>query len=104
MRGFKITTAVTLLMALAFTLIAVFAAKRAPTSGDDDFVHGVLSISAVTSLVMLGAGIATMAGEFRHGTCMPTFLISPRRSQMIVAKVITITGVGAALGAISFGL
>ena len=53
---------------------------------------------------MLGVGIATMAGEFRHGTCVPTFLITPRRREVVVAKLITVTGLGAIVGAISFGL
>ena len=45
-----------------------------------------------------------MAGEFRHGTSVPTFLISPRRRDVVVAKLVTITGLGAVVGAISFGL
>ena len=80
-RWFKITMGITLVMAPAFTLLAVFAAKRAPDLGDEEFIHGVLSISAVSSLVMLGVGIATMAGEFRHGTSVPTFLITPRTTR-----------------------
>ena len=103
-RWFKITMAITIMMAPVFTLIAVFAAKRAADVGDEEFVHGVLSISAVSSLVLLGVGIASMAGEFRHGTSVPTFLISPRRRDVVVAKLVTITGLGAAVGAISFGL
>ena len=103
-RWFKITMAITIMMAPVFTLLAVFAAKRAPDVGDDEFVHGVLSISAVSSLVLLGVGIATMAGEFRHGTSVPTFLISPRRRDIVVAKLVTITGLGAVVGATSFGL
>ncbi len=103
-RWFKITMAITIMMAPVFTLIAVFAAKRAPDVGDKEFVHGVLSISAVSSLVLLGLGIATIAGEFRHGTSVPTFLISPRRRDIVVAKLVTITGLGAVVGATSFGL
>jgi ABC-type transport system involved in multi-copper enzyme maturation permease subunit len=103
-RWFKITMAITVMMAPAFTLLGVFADTRAPGVGDDEFVHGVLSVSVVSSLVLLGVGIAAMAGEFRHGTSVPTFLISPRRRDVVVAKLVTITGLGAVVGATSFGL
>ena len=103
-RWFKITMATTIVMAPALTLLGVFANKRAPDVGDQEFVHGVLTVSVLSSLVLLGVGIATMAGEFRHGTSVPTFLISPRRRDIVVAKLVTITGLGAAVGTISFGL
>ncbi len=96
--------AITVLMAPAFTLLAVFAAKRDAGVDDREFVHGVLSISAVSSLVLLGVGIASMAGEFRHGTSVPTFLITPHRRDVVIAKLVTITGLGAVVGAVSFGL
>jgi ABC-type transport system involved in multi-copper enzyme maturation permease subunit len=103
-RWFKITMAVTLMMAPTFTLIAVFVAKREAGVGDREFVHGVLSISAVSSLVLLAVGIAAIAGEFRHGTSVPTFLITPHRRDIVAAKLVTITGLGAVVGATSFGL
>ncbi|MCU1361451.1 MAG: hypothetical protein JWN99_2740 [Ilumatobacteraceae bacterium] len=104
MRWFTIIVVFTIVMAPVFTLLGAFVAKRGPDVGDDEFVHGVLSVSALSSLVLLGMGIASMAGEFRHGTSVPTFLISPRRRDVVVAKLITITGLGAAVGAVSFGL
>jgi ABC-2 type transport system permease protein len=103
-RWFKAAIATTVVMAPVFTLLAVFVAKRDAGVGDREFVHGVLSISAVSSLMLLGVGIASMAGEFRHGTSVPTFLITPRRRDVVVAKLVTITGLGAAVGAVSFGL
>jgi hypothetical protein len=45
-----------------------------------------------------------LAGEFRHGSSVPTFLISPRRRDVVMAKLVTITGLGAVVGATSFGL
>ena len=103
-RWFKITMAFTIVMAPAFTLLGIFADTRTPDVSDAEFVHGVLSVSALSSLVLLGVGIAVMAGEFRHGTSVPTFLISPRRRDVVMAKLVTITGLGAVVGAISFGL
>ena len=54
--------------------------------------------------MLLGVGIASMAGEFRHGTSVPTFLITPRRRDVVVAKLVAVTGLGAVAGALSFGL
>ena len=106
MRWVKIALAALIVMAPAFTLLGVFVATRDAGVDDRDFVRGVLSISAVSSLMFLGVGIASMAGEFRHGTSVPTFLITPRRRDVLIAKLVTttVTGLGAAAGAISFGL
>jgi hypothetical protein len=45
-----------------------------------------------------------MAGEYRHGTVLPTFLVTPRRGQVVVAKLLTVAVTGAVLSAVAFGL
>ncbi len=54
-RWFKITMAITIMMAPAFTLLGVFTATQAQV-GDDEFVHGVLKVSVVSSLVHARSG------------------------------------------------
>ncbi|GAA2540880.1 ABC transporter permease [Microbacterium mitrae] len=46
-------------------------------------------------------GVLLVTGEFRHGTLIPTFLATPRRGTVLLAKLITSAVLGAALGVIS---
>jgi ABC-2 type transport system permease protein len=45
-------------------------------------------------------GAMSVTGEFRHGTIRPTFLVSPRRTPVILAKVLAATAAGLLLGVI----
>ncbi|CAD5989510.1 ABC transporter permease [Agreia sp. COWG] len=49
--------------------------------------------------VLLGALATT--GEFRHQTLTPTFLATPRRGRVLVAKLIALTGAGALYGIVA---
>jgi ABC-2 type transport system permease protein len=76
----------------------------APELGSVDNVNKVLSVAALSTMVALAMGIICIAGEYRHRTIMGTFLATPRRGQVLVAKLVTIAVFGAALGAVVFGL
>ena len=67
--------------------------------GTPDNIHHVLSSSALTSMVMLAIGIAMAANEYRHNTSIPTFLVTPRRRDVVVAKLVTAAMLGAVFGA-----
>lgn len=48
-------------------------------------------LPAAASFALLFAilfGILVMTGEFRHGTATPTFLVTPRREQVLAAKTL----------------
>ena len=46
-------------------------------------------------------GAMSMTTEFRHGTIRPTFLVTPRRPRVVVAKVLAGILYGAALGLVA---
>ena len=100
---FKVTLAVAAILGPVSAVAIALTWKGDVPLGSSDGIHRVLGSAALTSMVMLGVGIAAMAGEYRHNTSIPTFLITPRRRDVIVAKLITITGVGAIVGGLIVG-
>ena len=69
-----------------------------------DHVNHALSVSALTSMVMLSIGVIMVASEYRTRTIVSTFLATPQRARVLVAKLATVLGLGAVLGAVAFGL
>jgi ABC-type transport system involved in multi-copper enzyme maturation permease subunit len=69
-----------------------------PTEGARQAALHLTSTGAVLVMVL---GIIISAGEYRTETATDTFLTTPRRSRVVVAKLVTGAVVGAALGALS---
>jgi ABC-2 type transport system permease protein len=111
---FKLRTTPAAWVALALTLglgitsvisnILVPVPAGGPAFGSVDHVNHGLSVSALTSMVMLTIGILVMASEYRHRTIMQTYLGEPRRDRVLIAKLTTVGGLGALLGAVVFGI
>ena len=76
---FKVTLAVAAILGPVSAVAIALTWKGDVPLGSSDGIHRVLGSAALTSMVMLGVGIAAMAGEYRHNTSIPTFLITPRR-------------------------
>ena len=95
---------VTLGLAVASVISNILVPSNGPAFGSEDHVNHALSVSALTSMVMLTIGILVMAGEYRHRTIMQTYLGEPRRSLVLIAKLATVGGLGALLGAVIFGI
>ena len=75
-----------------------------PPVGSVDHFNKTLWVAALTSMVMLAIGVLIVAGEYRHRTIMQTYLGEPRRGRVLAAKAVTVAGIGAALGAVTFGM
>jgi ABC-2 type transport system permease protein len=96
------------LLAVAYPLLttvgAIGNAGRVGAGPPLSTAEGLLNVfDSVSSggIIVLIIGILIMGGEFRHNTATSTFLISPKRGQVVVAKIATSVLVGAVLAAIA---
>lgn len=103
---FKVTVAATIVLGPLSAVSNVYtgASKDRASLGSVQSIHHILSLGALTSMVMLAVGIGAMAGEYRHGTVVPTFLVTPRRGRVVVAKLVTVAVIGAVLSGAIFGV
>ena len=59
-----------------------------PPVGDPAYETLALSVAANASVLMLILGIIGMTQEYRHRTATPTFLTTPRRGRVVIAKLL----------------
>jgi ABC-2 type transport system permease protein len=91
------------------TMVAAFAVFFTAFAGEDEsglpavgtplYEDLILSTAANANILFLILGIIGMTQEYRHRTATPTFLTSPRRGQVVIAKLIAY-----ALAAAAFAL
>ncbi|MGZ6273851.1 MAG: ABC transporter permease [Candidatus Limnocylindrales bacterium] len=83
------------LLAAQLALVAAGISGYAIASGSKPIeIQTALAHVGLTSMLGLVLGIMAVAGEYRDHTITDTFLATPRRSQVIVAKVVTFTTLG----------
>jgi ABC-2 type transport system permease protein len=89
---------------LAAGAIALIAGAIAGTAAASSFTPGpsparsVLAIAGLAQTVALLAGVLSVTGEFRHKTITPAALITPRRTPLLAAKLITLAAAGLVFG------
>jgi ABC-2 type transport system permease protein len=82
-------TAVVLGLGLfVITAIAVVATLIVSDSLDRSVQRDLPGAASFAVLFAILFGILVMTGEFRHGTATPTFLATPRREQVLLAKAL----------------
>jgi signal transduction histidine kinase len=84
------------------TLVLVFAGRPGqPTLGDDALGQLVLAPNGPLTLAALLLGVLGMAGEFRHGTAISTFLVTPVRGRVVAAKLAAAAVAGLAMALVA---
>lgn len=75
-----------------------------PPVADPQFQQVALSQIANAAVFVVILGIIGMTQEFRHRTATPTFLTTPRRGQVVVAKLLAYLLVGIPFAAVATGV
>lgn len=69
-----------------------------------DNQHALLSAGTSAALFAALIGVMAITSEFRHGTIRPTFVVAPRRTRVLTAKVIASLLMGLLFGLAAIGL
>jgi ABC-2 type transport system permease protein len=96
-----------LLAAGAFALIVGWVAPAAATTSFTPGIspaRSVLAIAGLAQTVALLAGVLSVTSEFRHKTITPAVLITPRRTPLLAAKIITLAAAGLVVGLAATGI
>jgi ABC-2 type transport system permease protein len=89
-------------LALVAAAVAALAGASTFSSGDNP-ARQVLAVAGPVQTFALLLGVLSVTSEFRHGTITPVLLVTPRRTPLLLAKLITLTAVGLILGLLAFG-
>ena len=63
----------------------------------------VLAIAGMAQTLTLLLGVLAVTGEYRHGTITPALLVTPRRTPVLLAKLVVLGAVGIVIGLLAFG-
>lgn len=68
--------------------------------------RNLFSAAGASSVWVLILGIVAVTGEFRHQTVTPTFLATPRRGRVVIAKLVAyaVIGIGYGIATIAMSL
>jgi ABC-2 type transport system permease protein len=95
---------------LAAGATALIAGGTGVTAGATSFTPGTsaaratIAIAGLAQTVALLAGALSVTGEFRHKTITHAVLITPGRTPLLTAKLVTMTAAGLAFGLAATGI
>ncbi len=68
---------------------------------DPDYITTLLAQTGTSATFVLLLGIIAMTGEFRHMTITSTFLTTPKRSRVLLAKMLLYSALGAVIAGVT---
>jgi len=107
-RGPAVIAAAASALVIVFAVFAVTTAGQgdAPPLGPETLPGFLRSPAQLLGFVALLLGVIAMAGEWTHRTVTRTFLLTPARRRVVMAKMLTgvLVGVGISVLALTLGL
>jgi len=112
-RKLRTTRTMWWLLGISLGLIVLTVVATIAVAGSDESVFGVDTVEGVRnvfaqagsgSAALLVLGIIGVTGEYRHGTITSTFLVTPRRGRVVVAKLVSYFLVGVAFSIVSIAV
>jgi ABC-2 type transport system permease protein len=107
-RGPAVIAAAASALVIVFAVFAVTTAGEgdAPPLGPETLPGFLRSPAQLLGFVALLLGVIAMAGEWTHRTVTKTFLLTPARRRVVMAKMLTgvLVGVGISVLALTLGL
>ena len=90
--------------ALALIAIATTTLSAASTfHPGDNPARQTLAVAGVAQTFALVLGVLAVTNEFRHGTITSALLITPKRTPLLTAKLVTLAIAGLTFGLLAFG-
>lgn len=83
---------------LTVVVLALSSGDRTPDFGPDSIVRGGADVATFAMLIL---GILSVAGEYRHGTVVPSLLAAPQRVRFITAKLTSQASLAAAVALVA---
>jgi ABC-type transport system involved in multi-copper enzyme maturation permease subunit len=92
---------------IGLVLLIVIVTGLAVKTGElskDEHQRALFGLGLAGGFVAALIGVMSICSEFRHGTIRPTFVFTPKRGRVLVAKVLSSTVLGAVFGLITEAL
>src|SRR4051795_2831611 len=88
-------------------VIITGAAVKPGELGKDEHQRALFGLGLAGGFIAALIGVMSICSEFRHGTIRPTFIFTPKRERVLLAKLVSSTILGATFGllteALAFG-
>lgn len=93
-------------LVLGIAILMGFAVKPSELT-KDEHQRAMFGLGLTGGFIAALIGVMSICSEFRHGTIRPTFIFTPKRERVLMAKLVSSTALGAAFGllteALAFG-